>query len=219
MRHRRSFFPRSTGRLVAPLVAGVLLVPTAAVAGPAPDVSRPPGVDSTSGNTAARWSAFVDQSGVAACVGPVIESRMVATLHIAVSDALNAVAPRSQSIAFRRQAPDAYARSAVASAARTSIVEVLRSAPRISKDCRRTSVDIVERAFETSMTALPDRPSVWLGVVLGNAAANASVSWTAQHPIESDLAPMRVARAEADSRDLSMWETASLLAACSTTDC
>jgi hypothetical protein len=60
------------------------------------------------------------------------------------------------------------------------------------------------------MAALPDRPSVWIGVVLGGAAAYAAMSWTAEHPVVSDLVSQRLARADADSRGLSMWEIAAL---------
>jgi hypothetical protein len=54
---------------------------------------------------------------------------MAATMNIAVSDALNAIAPRSPQVAFHGRELTASARSAVASAARTSLVGVLRSAP------------------------------------------------------------------------------------------
>ena len=68
------------------------------------------------------------------------------------------------------------------------------------------------------MAALPDRPGSWIGVVLGKAAANAALSWTGKHQA-CDLVPMRLARAEADERGLTMWETAALLIDRSTTIC
>lgn len=219
MRHHRSIALGRTGPVITALVAAVLLAPTAAVAAVDPDGSRPLAVDSTSGNTVAKWSAFADESVVAACVSPARERQMMAALHIAVSDALNAIALRSQPIAFTGQEPLAYARSAVAAAASTSLMGVLRSAPGLTADCRQTRTAIVKRAAEKSMATLPDRPSDWIGVVLGEAAASAAVSWTAQHPVGPDLVSMRLARAEADSRGLSMWETATLLARCSTTGC
>jgi hypothetical protein len=219
MRHHHCFSLSKTGGVVTSLMAAVLLSPTAAVAAPIPDVPRLPAIDSNYGNTVVNWSAFIEESGVAACAGPVAESRMMATVHIAVSDALNAIVPDSQPIAYRGQEPAAYARSAVASAARTSLVQVLRTAPGLSADCRQTSIAIVTRAAEASMAALPDRPPVWIGVVLGEASAHAAVSWTAEHPVMSDLAWQRLARADAGSRELSMWETAALLAECSTAGC
>ena len=176
-------------------------------------------VNSASGNTVANWSAFLDEASVSACAGPKVEGRMAATMNIAVSDALNAIAPRTPQIAFHGRELTASARSAVAAAASTSLVEVLRSAPGLSVDCRRTSIASVERAAAASMAALPDRPGTWIGVVLGKAAAKAALSWTGKHPAACDLVPMRLARVEADEHGLTMWETAALLTDRSTTIC
>ena len=74
--------------------------PSAARAAPPHDVPRPVTVNSTSGNTVANWSTFLDEAGVSACAGPQVKGRMAATMNIAVSDALNAIAPRSPQIAF-----------------------------------------------------------------------------------------------------------------------
>jgi hypothetical protein len=144
---------------------------------------------------------------------------MAATMNIAVSDALNAIAPRSPQVAFHGRELTASARSAVASAARTSLVGVLRSAPGLTVDCRQTSIASVERAAAASTAGLPDRPGTWIGVVLGKAAANAALSWTGMHPAVDDLVPIRLARVEADAHGMSMWETAALLTDCSTTGC
>ncbi|HKF88467.1 MAG TPA: hypothetical protein VKB85_10390 [Propionibacteriaceae bacterium] len=208
-----------TGQVVALLAACVLLAPSAVSAAPRQDVSGPSTVNSTAGNAVANWNAFLNEAGVSGCAGTKVHGRMAATLNIAASDALNAIAPRSRQIAFHGRELAASARSAVASAARTSLVEVLRSAPGLSVDCRRTSIASVERAAAASMAALPDRPGNWIGVVLGKAAANAALSWTGKHPAVYDLAPMRLARVEADEHGLTMWETAALLTDCSTTGC
>ena len=170
MDHPTSSLSR-TGHVVALLAACVLLAPSAASASPGHDVPGPSTVNSTSGNTVVNWSAFLDEAGVSGCAGTQVHGRMAATLNIAVSDALNAIAPRSPQIAFHGRELAASARSAVASAASTSLVEVLRSAPGLSVDCRRTSIASVERAAAASMAALPDRPGNWIGVVLGKAAA------------------------------------------------
>jgi hypothetical protein len=69
------------------------------------------------------------------------------------------------------------------------------------------------------MAALPDRPGNWIGVVLGNAAANAALTWTAKHPAACDLVPMHLARVEAVEHGLTMWETAALLTDRSTSIC
>jgi hypothetical protein len=118
-----------TGYRVALLAGCVLLAPSAARAAPPHDVPGPVTVNSTSGNTVANWSAFLDEAGVSACAGPQVQGRMAATMSIAVSDALNAIAPRSPQIAFHGRELTASARPAVAAAASTSLVEVLRSIP------------------------------------------------------------------------------------------
>jgi hypothetical protein len=68
------------------------------------------------------------------------------------------------------------------------------------------------------MAALPDRET-GSASYSGKAAANAALSWTGKHPAVYDLAPMRLARFEADEHGLTMWETAALLTDCSTTGC
>ena len=142
---------------------------------------------------------------------------MASTMNIAMHDALNAIAPDSPQIAFHGREPAAYARAAVASAAGTSLVEVLRAAPGLSTDCRRRSIAFVEGAATVSTAALPDRPATWIGVVLGRAAANAALSWTGEHPAEPNLVRMHLAGVTASNHDLTMWDTAALLTACSTT--
>jgi hypothetical protein len=208
-----------TGYRVALLAGCVLLAPSAARAAPPHDVPGPVTVNSTSGNTVANWSAFLDEAGVSACAGPHVQGRMVATMNIAVSDALNAIAPRSPQIAFHGRELTASARPAVAAAASTSLVEVLRSTPGLSMDCRQTSIAFVEGSAAASMAALPDRPGTWIGVVLGKAAANAALSWTGRHPAVYDLVSMRLARIEAAEDGLTMWETSAVLTDCSTTKC
>jgi hypothetical protein len=218
-----------TGHVVALLAACVLLAPGAAFAAPRHDIVGPTvrsaeprnwsngTINSTSGNTVANWSSFLDEADVSACAGPQVHARMAATMNIAVFDALNAIAPRSPQIAFHGRELAASPRAAVASASRTSLVEVLRSAPGLSADCRQTSIAFVERAAAASMATLPDRPGSWIGVVLGKAAANAALSWTGTHPAVDDLVPMRLVRVDAEEHGMTMWETAALLTDCSTT--
>ena len=204
---------------VAVLAAGVLLLSTAAPAAARPGLPKVTAFDSISGNTVADWSALLAEDRVFACAGPEVESRMASTMNIAMYDALNAIAPDSPQIAFRGREPGAYARAAVASAASTSLVGVLRAAPGLSTDCRRTSITFVEGAAAASTAALPDRPATWIGVVLGKAAANAALSWTSEHPAGPVLACMRLAGVAANKHELTMWDTAALLTVCSTTNC
>src|SRR4029450_7977031 len=72
---------RRTGYLVALLAGCVLLAPSAARATPGHDVPGPATVNSTSGNTVANWSAFLDEAGVSACAGPQVRGRMAATMN------------------------------------------------------------------------------------------------------------------------------------------
>lgn len=197
-------------QLGAVLVAAVLTAP--AHAGPAPGTTVAPGVDSTEGNTVTRWSTFVDDSGITACTGEAVQRRLFAAVHVAASDALTAIVPTARPIALGAHEPGAYARAAVASAARTGLVDVLGSEPRISGHCRETGIATVERAFAASALALPDRPAVWVGVALGSRAGAAAASWTALHPSGTGLTALRAARARADASGLSMWESAALLA-------
>ena len=205
-------------RAVAVLAACVLLLSTAARAAARPGVPKATAFDSISGNTVADWSALLAEDRVFACAGPEVESRMASTMNIAMYDALNAIAPDSPQIAFHGREPAAYARAAVASAASTSLAAVLRTAPALSTDCRRASIALVEGAAEMSTEALPDRPATWIGVVLGKATANASLSWTSEHPAGPVLMCMRLADIAATEHDLTMWDTAGLVTACSTTN-
>jgi hypothetical protein len=67
-----------TGYRVALLAGCVLLAPSAARAAPPHDVPGPVTVNSTSGNTVANWSAFLDEAAVSACAGPQVQGRMAA---------------------------------------------------------------------------------------------------------------------------------------------
>lgn len=204
---------------VALLAACVVLVSPAARADGRPGIPESPIVDSTSGNTVANWSALSGEAGVSACTGPKVKSRMASTMNIAMYDALNAIAPDSPQIAFHGREPAASPRAAVASAASTSLVEVLRAAPGLSTECRRTSIAHVEEAAAVSTAALPDRPAIWIGVALGKAAANAALSWTGEHPAKPNLVRMRLAGVAASEHNLTMWDTAALLTAFTTTGC
>src|SRR5688500_20217886 len=70
-----------TGYRVALLAGCVLLAPSAARAAPPHDVPGPVTVNSTSGNTVANWSAFLDEAGVSACAGPQVQARMAVTMN------------------------------------------------------------------------------------------------------------------------------------------
>jgi hypothetical protein len=131
-----------------------------------------------SGNAVVIWNANAGKAAVAACISPggnpFHESRLYATMHVAIHDALNAIdrrfRPYIQGLGAERGAsPEA----AVAAAARDVLVTLLAQLPLVSQGCIDAAVAGVEADYATALGAIADGAGKAKGIAVGQAAAAA----------------------------------------------
>jgi PAP2 superfamily len=129
------------------------------------------------------WNENAGDAATAACIAPLEnplhESRMYATMHIAIHDALNAIDRRSRPYAFnmrveQRTSPDA----AVAAAARTVLITLINQlpselTPAACPDSVERGVASVEADYAAALAMIRDGPAKRRGVALGEASAAA----------------------------------------------
>ncbi len=130
------------------------------------------------GNAVVMWNANAGKAAVAACISPggnpFHESRIYASMHIAIHDALNAIDRR-----FRPYTPGLHAerganpKAAVAAAARDVLVTLLAQLPLVPQGCIDTAVDGVEADYATALGAIANGPGKAKGIAVGQAAAAA----------------------------------------------
>jgi hypothetical protein len=122
----------------------------------------------------AAFAAGLDFDG--GCVDPLHESRMMAMMHVAIHDALNAVERRFKPYAFNGHAPAGTSpEAAVAAAARGVLVAVM---PELPNDpllglTPAAGVALVEAAYADALGAIPDGAAKIQGISVGQAAAAA----------------------------------------------
>jgi hypothetical protein len=132
------------------------------------------------GDAVTVWNANAGVAATKACIAPLDdpfhESRIYATMHVAIHDALNAIDRRFRPYAFDRQAePGASPDAAVAAAARDVLVLLLGQLPRelpfVTQSCIDAGVASVEADYIAALAALPDAPAKAQGIAVGQAAA------------------------------------------------
>ena len=118
----------------------------------------------------AAFAAGLDNS--AGCVDPLHESRIMAMMHVAVHDALNAIERRSRPYAFDAHAPAGTSPgAAVAAAARGVLVATFPLLPPELGLTPDAAVAIVEAEYASALAAIPAGPARTGGILLGQAAA------------------------------------------------
>jgi len=118
----------------------------------------------------AAFAAGLDNS--AGCVDPLHESRMMAMMHVAVHDALNAIERRSRPYAFDAHAPAGTSpEAAVAAAARGVLVATFPLLPAELGLTPAAAVAIVEAEYASALAAIPAGPGKAGGILLGQSAA------------------------------------------------
>ncbi|MEA2133337.1 MAG: hypothetical protein QOC68_1246 [Solirubrobacteraceae bacterium] len=165
--------PLHSHRLACGFAAGVAALALAAPAASAHHARS---------NAVSTWNENAGKAAVAACISPVgpspAEARLYAMTHVAIHDALNAIARRSRPYAYdaragRGASPDA----AVAAAARDVLVPVLHELSTLAPpECINAAVAGVEADYATALSALPDGRAKTRGVAVGRAAAAAILS-------------------------------------------
>jgi hypothetical protein len=134
--------------------------------------SRPASADAVTD-----WNANAGKAAIAACISPALdplhESRLYAMMHIAIHDALNAIARRSRPYAFNVQvglgpSPDA----AAAAAARNVLVTAIGQIP-FPPECLAAGIASVEADYAAALAAIPNGVAKTQGIEVGQLAAAA----------------------------------------------
>jgi membrane-associated phospholipid phosphatase len=113
------------------------------------------------GNAVTRWNRLAAEI-LPVEVGPIVDERAMAVLHVAIHDALNGVDRRYEPFAADLAAPGASADAAIARAARDILVA---AAPR--RQAR------IEEVYAAELGGVPDGPAEDAGVGVGAQAARA----------------------------------------------
>lgn len=155
---------------------GLCFALAAAGASPASSHDRP---RSTPADAVLAWNAYAGEAAIAACIAPVdnplTESRAYAMMHLAVSDALNAIDRRYEPYAYDgAAAAGASPTAAVAAAARDVLVPTLLElgAP-FPPECGQAGAASVEARYVQELAAIPDGAAKTAGMETGRAAAAA----------------------------------------------
>ena len=127
------------------------------------------------------WNATATTASFAAgldnefgCVDPLHESRMLAMMHVAIHDALNAIDRRYQPYAYDGAgAPGASPEAAVAAAARDVLVALFPQLPPDIGPTPGPAVALVEAAYANALASIPNSPAKTQGILIGQAAAAA----------------------------------------------
>ena len=120
----------------------------------------------------AAFAAGLDNS--AGCVDPLHESRMMAMMHVAIHDAVNAIQRRSKPYAFDTRAPGGTsADAAVAAAARGVLVATFPALPSEIGLTPDAAVAMVEAEYAAALAAIPEGPAKATGIMIGQSAAAA----------------------------------------------
>jgi len=118
------------------------------------------------------------------CNDALHESRMMAMIHVAIHDALNAIDRRYQPYAFDGHAPGASPDAAVATAAHDVLVETYSRLPGEIGLTPDAAITLVEAAYVTALAAIPDGSAKSEGILVGRAAAAAIVALRAHDNAE-----------------------------------
>lgn len=165
------------------LISVIQAVPARSLQTPGADATtrtRAPGDHSSqlTGNAVSAWNAHAGDAAVAACISPfddpLHESRLYATMHLAIHDALNAIDRRSHPYVFEGHAAHgASPEAAVAAAARSVLVPLLREIPAPFAPCGDAGAAMVEGDYSAALAAIPDGRAKTDGIDIGRAAAEA----------------------------------------------
>jgi hypothetical protein len=126
-------------------------------------------------NDALKWNDIAVRAAAGGGQNPIQQTRTVAMAQAAVHDALNAIRPRYA--AYYYEGPAASAASpaaAIAAASRRVLVEVI---PAFGSPQQRTdALALVEDAYRTALSAVPDGQPKQDGVAVGQAAGEAMLA-------------------------------------------
>src|SRR3954464_9879313 len=126
-----------------------------------------PPASAAGGDPVIQWNAVEGKASTKACMNaldngdPFHESRMLAIMHIAIHDALNAIDRKYQPYAYDKKAPPgASPDAAVAAASHDVLVPLITNLPDLVKQsCIEAGVASIEAAYTEALAAIPDSPA------------------------------------------------------------
>lgn len=128
----------------------------------------------TSADAVIDWNETAAIAAGLSTVNPLHESRLLATMHAAIHDALNAIERRFQPYAFDAQAAaGASPEAAVATAAHDVLLALFSQLPEslFPPAAIAAVTDFVEAAYAAALAAIPDGPGKNEGIHIGRGAA------------------------------------------------
>src|SRR5580765_7831808 len=156
----------------------VLILAAAAFTVQPPARSLAPTAFAATGDAVLTWNENAGKATTAACIAPTAdplhESRIYASMHIAIHDALNAIDRRSRPYALDGPGqPGASPDAAVAAAARTVLVALIGKLPLelTTEACVAAGIASAEANYTAALGLIPDSQAKMQGIALGVAAA------------------------------------------------
>ena len=169
-------------RAIAAVLVSVCVAsswPLLPASGASPARPRAPIGTAVSNDPVLTWNENAGRAATAACIAPLDnplhESRIYATMHIAIHDALNAIDRRSRPYAFDASEPGASTDAAVAAAARRVLVQLIGQLPLelTAPACIAAGIKSANDDYDTALGLIPVGPAKTQGIALGEAAADA----------------------------------------------
>jgi len=126
-------------------------------------------------NEALEWNSIALDVAVANGQNPIIQSRTLAMVHLAMHDALNAIEQRYEPyILHRRAERDTAPAAAIATAARDVLAALL---PDYGTPVQRQKAqEMLDQAYAAALSKTPDSPPKGHGIAIGRAAATAMLT-------------------------------------------
>jgi hypothetical protein len=161
------------------LVTGVACGAVLTMPGVSPHIAAatPPAVDPVS-----NWNVIALQAAATAGEGPIVQSRTLAIVQVAIHDALNAIDPRYKPYVFTGHAhAGASVDAAIAAAARNALVGAIAVGalpfPQFGTPAlQAAAVAQVDAAYAAALAGIPDGLAKSDGIAIGTAAAAAIVA-------------------------------------------
>jgi hypothetical protein len=128
------------------------------------------------------WNVIALQAAATAGEGPIVQSRTLAIVQVAIHDTLNAIDPRYERYVFKEYAhAGASVDAAVAAAARNALVGAIAVGalpfPQFGTPALQTAaVALVDTAYAAALAGIPDGLAKSDGIAIGAAAAAAVVA-------------------------------------------
>jgi hypothetical protein len=126
-------------------------------------------------NEALEWNSIALDVAIAGGQNPIIQSRTLTMVHLAMHDALNAIEQRYEPYVFHRRAERGAApAAAIATAGRDVLAALLPNYGTAAQ--RQKAQETLDQAYAAALSKTPDSPQKGHGIAIGRAAATAMLT-------------------------------------------